>query len=263
MTRVLAEMTWPEVEAGLAETRVVLVPTASIEQHGPSLPLAVDAIRARELGRRVAAELGCFLAPTVRPGLSDHHMDFPGTISLAEDTFRAVVSDYCASLDAHGFREIALFTSHGGNCEALSAAAAAADADLDAHAFVAGTREGLMAARTEALGAFGVPPAAVGAHAGAAETAFLLATDPDLVGPTDGVAGFTGDVEEAPIERGVRAVSENGVLGDPAPATAAQGRALVETCVEYFAGEVRAGLRDAGEGGVDAGGEADGADASG
>lgn len=246
MTRVLAEMTWPEVESALEETQVVLVPTASIEQHGPALPLSVDAIRARELGRRVAAELGCFLAPTVRPGLSDHHMDFPGTISLAEETFRAVVSDYCRSLDAHGFREVALFTSHGGNCDALEAAAARADADLDAHVFVAGTREGLMAARTEALGAFGVPPEAVGAHAGAAETAFLLATDPDLVGPTAGVSGYTGDVDETLLDRGVRAVTDTGVLGDPSEGTAERGRALVEACVEYVAGEVRAGLdRDA------------------
>lgn len=245
MTRVLAEMTWPEVERGLAESRSVVVPTASIEQHGPSLPLAVDAIRARELGRRVAAELDCFLAPTVRPGMSDHHMRFPGTISLSETTFRAVVRDYCESLADHGFEAIALFTSHGGNCAAQEAVGSELDAELDAHVFVAGTREGLMAVRERALGEFGVPPEAVGAHAGAAETAFLLATHPGQVRSTDGTRGFVGDLESVPVDEGIRAISENGVLGDPEQATAEQGRVLIETCVEYLAGEVRAGFADA------------------
>lgn len=236
----LTKMTWPDVEDGLAESSLVVVPTASVEQHGPHLPLSVDALRGRELGRRIAAELDCFLAPVVRPGMSDHHMDFPGTISLSEETFKAVIRDYCESLIDHGFTDIALFTSHGGNADALVEVADRLDADLGGRVFVAGDREGMMEARTSAMDEFGVTPEEAGAHAGAAETAFLLETNPELVKPTDGATGFVGDVSDLPLEDGIRAVSDNGVLGDPEQATLEQGERLIESCASYFAGEIEA-----------------------
>lgn len=233
-------MTWQEVQAGLEESTLAVVPTASVEQHGPHLPLAVDTIRARELGRRIASELGCFLAPVVRPGLSAHHMDFPGTITLTEETFKRVVTDYCESLAEHGLTDIALFTSHGGNADALNEAAEAIDSRLDANVFVAGNREGLMDARTSAMAEFDVTPEESGAHAGAAETAFLLETNPDLVEATEGTTGFVGDLSEVSLADGVRAVSENGVLGDPEAASVEQGELLIESCAAYFAAEIAA-----------------------
>lgn len=236
----LTKMTWQDVQDRLKESSLVVVPTASVEQHGPHLPLAVDALRGRELGRRIAAELDCFLAPVVRPGMSDHHMGFPGTISLSEETFKSVVRDYCESLADHGFTDVALFTSHGGNTDALVEVAEQLDADLDSHVFVAGDRAGMMEARTSAMGEFGVTPEQAGVHAGAAETAFLLKTNPDLVKPTDGATGFLGDVSEVNLDEGIRAVSENGVLGDPEQATLEQGGRLIESCASYFAGEIEA-----------------------
>lgn len=239
MSYVLAEMTWPAVEAGLEETGLVVLPTASIEQHGPHLPLSVDTLRAEELGRRIAQRLDCFVAPTVRPGRSDHHMAFPGTVSLSEETFKSVVRDYCESFVAHGFEDIALFTSHGGNTGALDAVARDLDAALDANVFVAGTREGVMKARTEAMTEFDVSPEAAGAHAGAAETAFILQTAPELVRARDGTTGFVGDLSEASIADGVHTVSENGVLGDPEQASPAQGETLIERTATYLADEIR------------------------
>ena len=244
----LTRMTWPDVRDGLERSTLVVVPTASVEQHGPHLPLSVDTLRARELGRRIAAELGCFLAPVVRPGMSDHHMDFPGTISLSEETFKAVVRDYCASLTAHGFTDVALFTSHGGNADALARVADQLDADLDGRVFVAGDREGMMEARTTAMAEFGVTPEQAGAHAGAAETAFLLETNPELVDATDGSTGFVGDVSEISLVDGVRAVSENGVLGDPERATLEQGGRLIESCASYLVGEITAAVAEPVEG---------------
>lgn len=240
MAYVLEEMTWPAVEDALDDTRLVVVPTASIEQHGPHLPLAVDTIRATELGRRIADRLGCFVAPTVRPGRSDHHMAFPGTISLAEDTFRNVVRDYCESLVAHGFETVALFTSHGGNTATIEELAPELDADLDAHVFVAGDREGMMEARTGAMAEFGVSPEEAGAHAGAAETAFIMETDPDLVRDTDGSTGYVGDLDDADadVADGLDAITDNGVLGDPERADPEQGETLVERTAAYLADEV-------------------------
>lgn len=175
MTLPLTELAWPTVAAELDEGNLlVVVMTASVEQHGQSLPLSVDSIRADELGERIADELGCFLAPTIRPGVSDHHMAFPGTISLRESTFRSVVVDYCTSLDEHGFEDIALITTHGGNADALAEATTEADAALGANVFVAGEREGFLDARFGAMKAHDVDEYKAGKHAGAAETSFVL-----------------------------------------------------------------------------------------
>lgn len=238
MTHVLSEMTWPEIERRLAETRLVVVPTASVEQHGPHLPLSVDSLRAEVLGRRIAEALDCVCAPVVRPGLSAHHMGFPGTITLDEETFRGVVRSYCESLATHGFADIAFFTSHGGNATVLADAASTLDDDLEANVFVAGTRSGLMEVREATMAEFGVSPEQSGAHAGAAETAFILETHPEFVVRDEREAGFVGDLADVSLADGVRAVSENGVLGDPRPATVEQGARLVDACVEYFAAEI-------------------------
>ena len=125
-------MSWLEIESKLESgVRTVIVPTASTEQHGPTLPLSEDELRGEALGERVADEFGCFVAPTVRSAISGHHMDFPGTISLGRETFEAVITDYCESLDAHGFENVVLFMSHGGNTEALDAIADQTDDELD------------------------------------------------------------------------------------------------------------------------------------
>ena len=241
MTHQLAEMTWPEIQAVLdSDVRTVVVPTASTEQHGPALPLSVDEIRGDALGERVADELGCFLAPTVRPGISDHHMDFPGTITLTRETFEAVVTEYCESLDEHGFENIVLFTSHGGNTEALDAVAERTDADLDAHVFVAGTRDGFSEARYDSMAEHDVEPGVAGQHAGAAETSFILETNPELVHMDAAEAGYVGEVDgDALMEEGLRSVTENGVLGDQTAATRAAGRTLIDRCTAYYVEQVR------------------------
>lgn len=80
----LEEYTWPEVEAALeAGTQTAVVAVGSIEQHGPHLPLVMDALAGDELSRRIAERLGdAIAAPTIRPGCSGHHMAFPGTITI-------------------------------------------------------------------------------------------------------------------------------------------------------------------------------------
>ncbi|KPN31223.1 creatinine amidohydrolase family protein, mycofactocin system [Halolamina pelagica] len=77
-------MVWPEVESALeAGTRTAIVAVGSIEQHGPHLPLNMDTLDGDELSRRIASALGDALAaPTIRPGCSGHHMEFPGTITV-------------------------------------------------------------------------------------------------------------------------------------------------------------------------------------
>jgi creatinine amidohydrolase len=237
----LTEMTWPEVEAAVDDgPTLALVVAGSTEQHGPGLPLAVDAIRAGELGERLADELDCLLAPPIRPGMSDHHMAFPGTISLGEDTFRAVVRDYCRSLDAHGVDDIALITTHGGNAATLESIAPELDDEFEAHVFVVGSREEFIDVRFSALKKHGVSPERAGKHAGGAETSFLMETTPDLVRREKLAEGFVGTVDsETVIEDGLAAITENGVLGDQTAASRAAGRTLIDDCTAYYAAAIR------------------------
>ncbi|GGL61166.1 creatininase [Halocalculus aciditolerans] len=235
-------MTWPDVEDALDDSRLVVVPTASIEQHGPHLPLAVDTIRANVLGRRIADRLDCFVAPTVRPGRSDHHMAFPGTITLRPETFRGVLRDYAASLADHGFEHVAYFTSHGGNTDLLDDAVPDIAADVGVNAFVAGTRDGITGTRERAMASFDVPPAEAGAHAGAAETAFIMQTDPELVQDTTDTTGFLGEFTGKDIAAGIDTLAPNGVLGDPERASVEQGETIIRETADYLADEIRAEL---------------------
>lgn len=244
MTLKLTALSWPEIEAELEDGfRTVIVPTASTEQHGPALPLSVDELRADAMGERIADDLGCFVAPTVRPGISGHHMDFPGTITLRQETFEAVVRDYCESLDEHGFENVVIFTSHGGNTEAIDAVAEEMDAELDAHVFVAGTRDGFSEARYAAMAEHGVESNVAGQHAGAAETSFILEVRPDLVDMDVAEPGHVGQVDgETLMAEGLAGVTENGVLGDQTAATRAAGRTLIDMCTAYYTAEIRSEL---------------------
>ena len=110
----LEHLAWPDVAKALEEGyTTVVVPVGAVEQHGPHLPLCVDAERGTRLGLEIAKRLRhALVAPTIRVGCSEHHMAFPGTLSLRESTLRAVCSDYCASLSKHGFTKICLVPSH-------------------------------------------------------------------------------------------------------------------------------------------------------
>jgi creatinine amidohydrolase len=241
MTLKLSEMTWPEIKSKLDDgVQTVIVPTASIEQHGPGLPLNVDELRGDSLGERIADDLGCFVAPTIRPGVSDHHMAFPGTISLSKETFEAVVVDYCRSLDAHGFENIVLFTSHGGNSEVLAKAAERGDDELKARIFVAGNRDGFIETRYDAMAEHDVDSGEAGQHAGAAETSFIMEIRPDLVDEGSSERGHVGEVDGNELmESGLASVTDNGVLGDQTKASRAAGRTLIDQCVAFYAEQIR------------------------
>lgn len=115
-TYLLEEMTWPEIQAAMKNgCDTVVIYAASIEQHGPALPEMTDTILGYAAASDLAKRLGNALAaPLIRPGLSAHHMCFPGSITLRPETFRAVVEDYISAYVHHGFRTIVLASSHGG-----------------------------------------------------------------------------------------------------------------------------------------------------
>jgi len=118
----LERLTWPEIQEALKEGYdTVVLFAGSIEQHGPHLPLCTDTVLGYELAERVARKMGkALVAPVIRPGLSEHHMAFKGTITLSRETFQSTVRDYVKSLARHGFKRLAITFSHGGNAGALN-----------------------------------------------------------------------------------------------------------------------------------------------
>ncbi len=87
----LPHLTWPEVAGLLRTTDTAILPFGAIEQHGPALPMGTDTLGVIAVSRAAARETGALCAPILFPALSAHHMHFPGTITLSEETFCRVV----------------------------------------------------------------------------------------------------------------------------------------------------------------------------
>ena len=221
----LERMTWPEIEAAVAAGRTrAVVCVAATEQHGPHLPEGTDAWLGQALAGRVARALGdAVVAPVIRPGCSEHHMGFAGTITVSVDVLVALLDAYIDSLSRHGFQHFVVFPSHGGNLPALAAWPARRKPNIT----VLDDMGPVVEAIREALSRFGTA-APAGRHADLGETAALLATRPELVRMERAKPGFPGGVEFTELlAHGARAVSPSGTFGDPTGATAEMGAAVL------------------------------------
>lgn len=224
----LADARWPEVDAHPRE--LLVVPVGSLEQHGPHLPLRTDTLVAEAVAARLHAERpGSGLAPAVPIGASGEHAHFPGTLSIGTDALRGLVVELVRHASLH-WPGVLVVNGHGGNRDAL--------------------RGAVETCRTEGrrleVVSLGLP--GMDAHAGRTETSLLLHLAPELVRTDLAAPGRTEPVDRllpALVAHGVRAVSPNGVLGDPAGASAAEGArlldGLVRLAVAAYDGAVAAG----------------------
>lgn len=239
----LEEHTWPEVEAGLdAGVRTVVVAAGSVEQHGPHLPLIMDTLAGDELARRIAARLGDALAaPTIRPGCSGHHMDFPGTITIAPETLMETIRGYCRSLSEHGFEHVVLVPTHGGNFAPVNTVAPDIAREVEANIIALAQLDELMSLMNAGLRAAGVEYEEPVIHAGAAETAIVQAVANGLVRTDELAVGREGDISVSRLlSEGFRAITENGVLGDPREATPEAGEAILEEITAAYVERIEA-----------------------
>ena len=233
----LDRMTWAEVKEEIQKGRdTVVVPFGSTEQHGRHMPLGTDAVLGDVIGWGLAERLGAFLAPTVRFGCSEHHLAFTGTISLGEQTFRSIVTDVVASLSVHGFRRLVLLPTHGGNFKPLAGAVAKIEPVKGVRILAFTDLEGLVNAAVESSKAFGVDAAKSGAHSGEWETSLMLALKPELVKMDWAAEGFVGELSEimSKVFDGIQNLDQNGVLGDPRPATAEAGKKYLKDIIEFL-----------------------------
>ncbi len=242
----MSEVEWARLKAhelrALAnEETVVILPVASIEQHGPHLPVMTDTRIGHEVAcmaaRKAYARRPTVVTPVIWHGLSEHHIPFGGTLTLDHDTFFAVLRCLVDSLHRQGFRKVLISNSHGGNILSMQTAAErlamATGMTIVATTYVGEADESIRKLLKN-------QPHIM--HACEGETSMMLALTPELVDTdeletlaTERGAGFLKAGHASYRWRSFTHMTGNGVSGDPANANAEQGEAILEAASDAVA----------------------------
>jgi mycofactocin system creatininase family protein len=206
-------MTTLEVAAGRWH---LLVPLGSTEQHGPHLPLDTDTRIAVAVAESAAAHMAnAVVAPALPIGAAGEHAGFAGTLSIGSEAATAMLVEIVRTAGAE-FESITVVNGHGGNHAAVRAAIERCEYEgRPLRSWSPAHRQG-------------------DAHAGRTETSVMLAIAPGVVRLDRAEAGATGPIGDMIDDlraRGVAAVAPNGVLGDPAGASAQEGGVIIDTWV--------------------------------
>ncbi len=240
----LADLTWPEAQRRFTETDVALLPVGALEQHGPHLPLDVDAYDADRLCREVADRCPPprpLVLPAIPYGVSYHHEGFAGTVSIDPQTLAQLVYEVGCSVARHGVVKLILVNGHGGNSPALHLAAQRIN--RDAHIFTCVETGETSDEAVEALA-----ETSNDVHAGEIETSTTLALRPEVVRLQRArarVPHFSSDFLEFSSRRSVgwyartALLSEDGTLGDPTRASVEKGQAMWTVMVDQLHAFVR------------------------
>ncbi|MGD8375555.1 MAG: creatininase family protein, partial [Acidobacteriota bacterium] len=235
----LAEMTWQQARVRLKETDLALLPVGSIEQHGPHLPLDTDAWDADYLSRRVAERCSRprpLVLPLISYGVSYHHDDFSGTLSVGPDVLSRLVLEVGISAARNGITKLVIVNGHGGNVPALQFAAQMIN--RDAHIFTC-----VESGETSDSDIAKLTDTPNDVHAGEVETSTSLATRPDLVRIDRArryVPRFSSQYLDFTSARSVEwyartaKLSRSGVLGDPTRASREKGERFWEIMTDHL-----------------------------
>ncbi|KAA0012062.1 creatininase family protein [Billgrantia pellis] len=246
---ILTEMTWPEVKDALSTVKMAIVPVGAHEQHGPHMNESCDAVLATEMAKRLAARLHpqVLVTPTVNMGVSPHHLNFPGTISLRPETLLAILRDMVVSLQRHGIDKILFLNSHGGNQATLGLACATFSQELGVDCYYAKTTASAKQAMKEHISS------SLYGHSCEREVSEAYYLAPHLVRPE---RLEKGDIVEGGRWEGMRPgkplqgfyryeeMTRNGCIGDATRASHAIGMAIVEEALDELSQAVRTVLAE-------------------
>ena len=234
----ISDLTTREFASGLPDAKVALVPVGATEQHGPNLAMGVDWRIAHAIAQRVRDELEStvVVSPPLPFGLSAHHLDFPGTLSIGPDAFRAVLVDVAASFKRHGIDKLVFVNGHRGNENVLGVLITELTYE---HAIEAASTFWMTQAsdvigqwrRTQRWG-----------HACEIETSVAMAVAEDVVRDEELEAGDLiddyGVLEDnyqpfaVTVPRSFASRTRNGVFGDATQASIEAGREISDTAVQ-------------------------------
>ena len=233
-----------EIAALDKDKSLVLLPVASMEQHGPHLTVGTDAIILETLIDKMLEKLAfpdynVLFAPLLRVGKSNEHMAFAGTMTFTAQTYYSVLQEMAQSIAKHGFRKLVLFNSHGGNTDMLNLISRDLRIELGIEVYVFDWwftdfwADGLKDIKQS--GKYGV------FHACELETSLMLCARPDLVDMSKAVdEDPVPSLQEGyvtlfgPVNVGWKTgdVTKSGVIGSPTYATVEKGRMLFDYAVE-------------------------------
>jgi creatinine amidohydrolase/Fe(II)-dependent formamide hydrolase-like protein/7-cyano-7-deazaguanine synthase in queuosine biosynthesis len=233
------ELTWRQARTRIKKMDVALLPVGAIEQHGPHLPLDTDAFDADYLARRVAeacSDPKPLVLPPISYGVSYHHADFTGTVSISNDTLAKMIYEIGMSVSRNGIRKLVMINGHGGNSPALNYAAQMIN--RDARIFVC-----VDTGETSDVDIDKIVETPNDVHAGEIETSTGLAVRPQLVQMDQAkkqIPKFSSRYLDFSSKRGVlwyaytRKISPSGVMGDPTKASAAKGERIWEMMIAHL-----------------------------
>lgn len=218
--------------------RVAVLPVGSFEQHGEHLPLATDTVIACVIAARIAETYELFLLPPITFSCSHEHErvpGYPGTLSISASTLITVIDDIRASLARSGITKLALANGHGGNYVLANITQQANVEHRNVTLFPG--RDDWAAARAHA-GAVSTNHDDM--HGGEMETSILLHTHPELVGDTYPDADHEASNRPHLLVTGIKGYTSNGIIGCPSEATAAKGKAALDSLAVSFADHLKA-----------------------
>ena len=229
------DMAWPDMASYLAHDDRVLVVVGSCEQHGPHLCFATDTLVPAAIARRAGEAVGVPVTPALAFGMSEHHLAFPGTISLTPSTFMAVVGDVLTSLWHHGFHRVVVVNGHGGNQAPLAMTLATVANRLDGLRVKVYSWWKAPAVTAAEIRLFGQEEH----HAGAAETSAILALHPAGVTLSRAAAAAPqADTEFVTASRWRRLYPVGAAGPDPRLATAEAGEELLAAATAELVAEL-------------------------
>ncbi|WP_044339908.1 creatininase family protein [Rossellomorea aquimaris] len=241
---VLTNMTWEEVEDALKTVKMAVIPIGAHEQHGPHMIESCDAVLATEMAKKIAERMHPHLivTPTVNMGVSPHHMNFPGTISLKPDTLIAILRDMVRSLKHHGIKKFLFLNAHGGNQSTLSVASTVLSEEEKVEIYYAKT----TASAKESIGHFIDSP--IFGHSCEREVSEALYLAPYLIRPeklTPGDFCEGGRYKQLRPGKAIQGfyhyeeMTKNGCIGDATKATREIGEQIVTEATENIAQALR------------------------
>ena len=224
------------------ENTLIIQPIGAIEQHGPHLPLIVDAaIATAVVGQtlqKLPANIPAYALPTLHYGKSNEHLRFPGTITLSAQTLTSVLMEMAQSIYRAGFRKLILINGHGGQPQVLEIVARDLRqryADLQVFPMF------VWGAPHEAEQVVGTSEYETGIHAGDVETSVMLALMPEQVDMSKAVREFPAPFAAGsllslegrlPMAWMMNDISQSGVVGNATSATAEKGEAILSSVTD-------------------------------
>lgn len=229
--------TWPELEEYLKTMDTVILPCGAIEQHGPHLPVDIDYFDAKYMAYKVAE--ACpdpkpLVLPPIPFGVSYHHEDFKGTLSVTNEALSKFVYDLGMNLARNGIKKIIILNGHGDNAPTLSYAAQMIN--RDAKIFVC-----VDTGETSDIDLLSLIDTPNDAHAGEIETSTTLAVRPDIVQMDKAEnetlqfgSTFLDFDDDRSVSWYVRTnkISESGIMGDATKATAEKGKEMWKIMIQ-------------------------------